>query len=68
VEDRDAREDPRRPAGHSKVLSEALVRAQKLVDSKPPREYPLWWCAEAEHVGDISVLALLRPGSRQRRQ
>jgi hypothetical protein len=56
----DAPEAPGRPAEPNKVLSEALARAQVLVDSRPPGEYPLSWCAEAQHVGDMAVLALRR--------
>jgi hypothetical protein len=48
----------RASASANALLQHARVRAQELVESKPAGAYPLPWCVEALHVGDISVLAL----------
>jgi len=36
----------------------AVRRAQELVDSLPDRGHSAGWYYEAQHVGDLSVLAL----------
>jgi hypothetical protein len=45
-----------------------LVRAQCLVDTRPSGQYPVAWCAEAEHIGDlqaVGALAVLAPRHAQ---
>jgi hypothetical protein len=56
----------RASASGNALLEHARVRAQELVESRPAGAYPLPWCVEALHVGDISVLALDADVERKR--
>jgi hypothetical protein len=58
VTDGNNHDAPRASAPGSALLEHVLGRARELVESKPAGAYPLPWCVEAQHVGDISVLAL----------
>jgi hypothetical protein len=40
--------------------ADATARAQHLVDSRPKGAYPLAWCIEAMHVGDLTAIAALQ--------
>jgi hypothetical protein len=40
-------------------VEELHARGRHLIDSRPPDEYPVAWCSEASHVGDLSALAML---------
>jgi hypothetical protein len=40
--------------------ADATARAQHLVDSRPKGAYPLAWCVEAMHVGDLTAIAALQ--------
>jgi hypothetical protein len=38
---------------------ELIARAQRLADTpRPPEGYPLDWCVEAKHVGDLTAIAV----------
>ena len=54
------RAQPARSAG----VDRALVRAQQLVDSRPPGPYRARWCAEAMHVGDSRALLMVELARR----
>ena len=56
----------RASASGNALLEHARVRAQELVESRPAGAYPLPWCVEALHVGDMSVLALDADVQRKR--
>jgi hypothetical protein len=45
-------------------VDRALVRAQELVDSRPPGPYQVAWCAEAMHVGDSRALLMVELARR----
>jgi hypothetical protein len=36
-----------------------VARAQRLVDSRPRDAYPLAWCIEASHIGDLTAIAMV---------
>jgi hypothetical protein len=38
--------------------TDALQRAQELVDSRPADRHPTGWVHHAHHVGDLAVLAV----------
>lgn len=47
-----------RAAQPSELRAKALVaRAQHLIDTRPQGEYPVAWCIEAAHIGDLTVIA-----------
>ena len=51
--------NPPRPASHSQHLRAALDHAERLTDPRPEGPaYSASWSAQADHVGDITVLAL----------
>jgi hypothetical protein len=46
-----------RPQGPS--AEELIARVERLVDTpRPPDGYPLEWCVEAKHIGDLSAIAI----------
>ena len=52
-------DDDRERISRTPAVDRALVRAQELVDSRPPGPYQAEWCAEAMHVGDSRALLML---------
>ncbi len=40
-------------------VEELHARAQDLIDSRPEGEYPVDWCFEAKHIGDLTALGML---------
>jgi hypothetical protein len=50
---------PSRPDSRLTQLRTALEHAQRLTDPRPEgAEYSTAWSAQAQHVGDLTVLAL----------
>jgi hypothetical protein len=36
-----------------------VARGQHLIDSRPRDAYPLAWCIEASHIGDLTAIAMV---------
>jgi hypothetical protein len=47
----------RQPSVHD--VGTFVTRAQHLIDSRPPDAYPLAWCIEASHIGDLTAIAMI---------
>jgi len=62
--DSGSRDNDRARIVRSAGVDRALVRAQELVDSRPPGPYQAEWCAEAMHVGDSRALLMVELARR----
>jgi hypothetical protein len=48
--------EPREPTVTMKDVQSLLGCAQRLVDSRPSRGYPVAWCVEAAFMGDLGAV------------
>jgi hypothetical protein len=56
---RDHDHDPPQPTVTMQNVQSLDVRAQGLVDTRPSGQYPVAWCVEAEHIGDLEAIGAL---------
>jgi hypothetical protein len=64
----DHEHDPPEPMVTMENVQPLLVRAQRLVDTRPSGEYPVAWTVEAEHIGDLQAIGALAVLATRRAQ
>ena len=51
--------EPGEPRVTVQAVQSVLGRAQHLADTRPSGRYPVAWCVEAEHIGDLQAIGTL---------
>jgi hypothetical protein len=47
-----------------KRVGALLAGVQRLIDSRPAGGYPIEWCIQAEHLGDMTAIAAVTIAAR----